>query len=100
MPQPIATRFPRRVEGIDVWIGGRKSAESKSFMEQNNIRFVITATGKHNDRFRYPFQPDDDFKVVQFPIGWENKKREEIAGRFDVQQIYIRLPASENHALK
>ena len=67
-----------------MWVGGRGAAESKQFMEDNDIKFVVTAVGKDNERFVYPYEPGDDFKVFILPVGYQGDKRD----RFDLLCLF------------
>ena len=72
------TRFPQRAAGvIDVYVGGRADAEDAHFLKEADIRFVVCATGRHGEAFKYPYPIDDDFKVFQLSAGFESPKRDE-----------------------
>lgn len=53
-------------------------------MEENDIRFVVTAVGKFNDVFKYPYEPSDDFKVFILPVGYQGEARD----RFDLLCLF------------
>jgi len=50
---------------------------SADFLLQNNVRFVVCATGIHNRVFDYPSEASDNrrFKVFKFAIGFESPER-------------------------
>ena len=86
MPQG-PTRFPQQAAGIDVFVGGRADAENAHFLKKADIRFVVCATGRHGEAFRYPYPVDDDFKVFQLSVGFEGAQRGEYFGCFAMQSI-------------
>ena len=92
--QPVAmpksqgpTCFPQRAAGIDIYVGGRADAENADFLKEADIRFVVCATGRHGEAFKYPYPIDDDFKVFQLSVGFEGAQRDEYFGCFAMQSI-------------
>ena len=72
-----ASMFPHKICGMTLWVGGREAAEDEKFLKDNDIRFVISAVGHHNNPFLYPIEPSDVFKTFCLPAAFEGDGRME-----------------------